>query len=145
LSKQTFWLSFIKIGLQMWPLEWKEKFPKIWPGDLVFDPTWPIFELLLDILLKQTFWPSSIKIGLQMWHLEFKQEFPKIWAGDLVFDPTWPVFERGLDIINIMLPREKSICHTGVGAFQGYFKPKKWQGKFKKSMLIFCIMTYNTN
>jgi len=34
----------------MWPLECKQEFPKIWPGDLVFDPTWPIFELGLDIV-----------------------------------------------------------------------------------------------
>jgi len=24
------------------------EFSKIWPGDLVFDPTWPIFKLGLD-------------------------------------------------------------------------------------------------
>jgi len=34
----------------MWPLECKQEFPKIWPGNLVFDPTWPIFELDLDIV-----------------------------------------------------------------------------------------------
>ena len=33
----------------MWPLECKQEFPKIYPGDLVFDQTWPIFELDLDI------------------------------------------------------------------------------------------------
>jgi len=33
----------------MWPLECKQEFPKIWPGDLVFEPTWPIFELGLEI------------------------------------------------------------------------------------------------
>jgi len=26
------------------------EFFQIWPGDLVFDPTWPIFELGLDIV-----------------------------------------------------------------------------------------------
>jgi len=34
----------------MWPLECKQEFPKIWPGDLVFYPKWPIFELGLDIV-----------------------------------------------------------------------------------------------
>jgi len=44
----------------MLPLECKQEFHKIWPGDLVFDqawpgdlfvnPTWPIFELGLDIV-----------------------------------------------------------------------------------------------
>jgi len=28
------------------------EFSKIWPGDLVFDPTWPIFEIGLDIVKK---------------------------------------------------------------------------------------------
>ena len=27
-----------------------KEFSKIWPSDLVFDPTWPIFELSLDIV-----------------------------------------------------------------------------------------------
>ena len=33
----------------MWPLECKQEFPKIGPGDLVLKPTRPIFELGLDI------------------------------------------------------------------------------------------------
>jgi len=50
LSKQTFWQSFINIWSQIWPLECKQEFSKIWPGDLDFHPTWPIFELGLDIV-----------------------------------------------------------------------------------------------
>jgi len=34
----------------MWPLECKQEFSKIWPGDLVFYPMWPIFELGLNIV-----------------------------------------------------------------------------------------------
>jgi len=34
----------------MWPLECKQEFPKICPGDLVFDVTWVIFEFSLDIV-----------------------------------------------------------------------------------------------
>jgi len=34
----------------MWPLECKQEFPKICPGDLVFDLTWPILEFGLDIV-----------------------------------------------------------------------------------------------
>jgi len=49
LLRQTIWSSFIKIRSQCWPLECKQEFPKIWPGDLVFYPTWPIFKLGLDI------------------------------------------------------------------------------------------------
>ena len=34
--------------LKMWPLERTQRFSKIWPSDLVFDPTWPIFKLVRD-------------------------------------------------------------------------------------------------
>ena len=40
----------MSIRLKMWPLERTQGFPKIWPGDLVFDPTGPIFELVWDII-----------------------------------------------------------------------------------------------
>jgi len=77
----------------MGPLECKQEFPKICPGDLVFDPTWPIFELGLDIaktniLIKF----HQNRVANLASRLE-KKEFPKIWPGDLVFDPTWPIFE----------------------------------------------------
>jgi len=34
----------------MWPLGYKQECPKIWPGDLVFKPMWPVSELDLDIV-----------------------------------------------------------------------------------------------
>jgi hypothetical protein len=34
----------------MWPLECKQDFSKIWPSDLLFDPTPPTFELNRDII-----------------------------------------------------------------------------------------------
>ena len=33
----------------MWPLEGKQDFSKIWPSDLLFDPTEPMIELDRDI------------------------------------------------------------------------------------------------
>ena len=33
------------------PLECTQGFFKIWPSDLVFDPTWPSFKLDLDIMM----------------------------------------------------------------------------------------------
>ena len=33
----------------MWPQESKQEFSKIWPGDLLVNPTSPIFKLGLDI------------------------------------------------------------------------------------------------
>ena len=37
------------ITSKMWPLE-SYDFPLSWPGDLVLDPKWPIFELDLDFI-----------------------------------------------------------------------------------------------
>ena len=36
----------------MWPMEHTQDFSKIWPGDLEFDPTWPIFHMKTNILTK---------------------------------------------------------------------------------------------
>ena len=38
------------IGLKMWPPEHTQSFSKIWPSDLVFDPTWHIFKLGQDFI-----------------------------------------------------------------------------------------------
>ena len=40
----------MKIGTKLWPLECKQDFTLIWPGDLLFDPTQPIIELVRDII-----------------------------------------------------------------------------------------------
>ena len=34
----------------MWPVSSSQAFSMIWPTDLVYDMTWPIFELDLDIV-----------------------------------------------------------------------------------------------
>ena len=36
---------------KLFPLECTQDFSKIWPSDLVFDPTWPSFDLDLDIMI----------------------------------------------------------------------------------------------
>ena len=35
---------------KMWPLECKQDFSKIWPSDLLFDPTQPMITLDQDIV-----------------------------------------------------------------------------------------------
>ena len=45
-----FWPISMKIGAKLWPLECSKDFSMIWPTDLVFDPTSPIFELDWDIV-----------------------------------------------------------------------------------------------
>ena len=42
----------MKIETKMWPLESEQRLKEIWPSDLVFDPTWPIFKPDLDIKKK---------------------------------------------------------------------------------------------
>ena len=49
LSRQTFW-RFTSIWLKMWPLQHTQGLSKIWPSDLVFDPTWPNFKLIRDFI-----------------------------------------------------------------------------------------------
>ena len=44
------WSSLMKTGSKLWPLECQQGFSLIWPTDLVFDPTWPRFELGLKII-----------------------------------------------------------------------------------------------
>ena len=39
------WPSLMKIGPKLWPLECSQGFSKIWPTDLVFNPTWSILDL----------------------------------------------------------------------------------------------------
>ena len=57
-SRQRFLLSFLIIRLKMWPQERIHGYSKIWPSDLVFDPTWPISKHIWDSS-RQTFWPVT--------------------------------------------------------------------------------------
>ena len=101
--------EFIKVNIltkfnELWsklcPYSVHNDFYKICPSNLVFDPTWPIFELNLDltrinILTKfQEFW---IKIV----HSRVYTRFSKTWTSDLVFDPTWPSFNPDQDFMRI--------------------------------------------
>ena len=43
-------IKFHKDLWKMWPLKYSQGFSIIWPGDLVFTPSWPRFELNLDII-----------------------------------------------------------------------------------------------
>ena len=46
-SEHVSWLSDWKCAK---PLERTQGFSKIWPSDLVFDPTWPIFKVIQDFI-----------------------------------------------------------------------------------------------
>ena len=84
----------------MWSLECAQAISKIWPSDLLFDPTWPNIELDLDfvkinILSKfEEDWAKTVSCRVI-------HDFPKIWPSDLLIDPAWPSFEFGLDFVKI--------------------------------------------
>ena len=41
----------MSFGLKLCPLECTQSFSKIWPSNLIFDPTLPNFEFDLDIMM----------------------------------------------------------------------------------------------
>ena len=86
------WPIFMSITLKMWPLERIHGFYRIWPSDLVFDPTWHSFELVQD-LIEADILTIFMNIWLKMLPIERTQDFCKIWPSDLVFDRTIPIFQ----------------------------------------------------
>ena len=89
----------MNIRSKMWPLECSQLFPLIWPHVLVFDPTWPMTKLDLDIIKINCLIKFDEDQQKNVMCLECSQGFPSIWPRDLVYDPRWPMFELDLDII----------------------------------------------
>ena len=89
------------IGPKLWPLECSQCFSMIWPTDLVFDPTWPIFKLDWDTChddhSEHVWWWLDQNCGLWSVH----KVYSMIWPTDLVFNPTWPIFKLDWDIFTI--------------------------------------------
>ena len=75
-------------------------FCKIWPSNLVFDPTWPTSECVRDFI-KTNILTRFHDYLSEMWPQKHIQGFSNIWSSDLVFDPTWlisnliPNFHQG--------------------------------------------------
>ena len=106
------------IASKMWLLECKQGFLLIWPSDLVFDPTWPSFELDLEFI------KTNIMSNI---HDEcFKNVTARVltrFSADLarwptvVFDPTWPSFELDLELIKTnILSKIHDDCFKNVTA-----------------------------
>ena len=55
----------MNIKAKLRPLEGEQGFKEIWPSDLVFDATWPMFELDWDIT-KRSILVKTIKIRANM-------------------------------------------------------------------------------
>ena len=87
------WLSLIKIGPKLWPLECSQGFSMVWPTDLVF---WPGMIHIWS-------WPSLMKIGQKLWLLECSQGFSMICPSGLVFDQRSPIFKLDWDIVKMII------------------------------------------
>ena len=86
------------IASKMWPLECSQDFLLVWPGDLVFDPTWPSFKPDLEII-KTNILSKIHDDCLKNVTARVLTTFLLIWPGDLVFDSKWPSFELNVEII----------------------------------------------
>ena len=78
----------------MWPLEWTQAFSMIWPSDLLFDLTWPNFELVRDfvknnILTKfQVDWTENVGSGVYTSVFYDLTWWPTFWSHVAQFQ-TW--------------------------------------------------------
>ena len=83
---------------KMWPLECKQGFQLIWPDDLDFDPTWPSFTHILE-LIKTNILSKIHDYCFKNVTARVLTRFSADLARDLVFDPKWPSFKLDLEII----------------------------------------------
>ena len=96
-SRQKLCTSFLSISLKTWSLEHTQGFSKVWPSDLVFDPTWPNFTLVRDFMktnILTNFHDNRTENVASRVYTRFFKIF------DLVFDPKWPIFKHDQDFIN---------------------------------------------
>ena len=86
------------IDWKMWPLECKQGFLLIWPGDLVFDSKWPSFKPDLEII-KTNILSKIHDDCLKNVTTRMLTRF----SADLAWWPSfltkWPSFELDLEII----------------------------------------------
>ena len=98
LWRTSFWANLKIIGLKMWPQEYSIVFSLTWSGDLLFDPTWPSFELVgeivEDIILSKFEVDQAENVASRV-----LQGFSMIWSCDLLFDQTWPSFKLDRDFV----------------------------------------------
>ena len=103
LSRTSFWASLKLFGLKMWPLKCPQGFSIIWSCDLLFDPTWPSFELDQDIVKMIILSKSDEDWTNTVASIACSQGFSMICPTDLVFDLTWPIFKLDRDIVKVII------------------------------------------
>ena len=97
----------------MWPLEFSQCFPLIWPCDLVFDPTWPSFNRDPDFIERNLLTEideNLVKTVTSTVFTRFSFNLT-LWPS---FRPTWSSFERDPELIetNILTKLDKNRVKT---------------------------------
>ena len=102
MSLWSFWASLMKIGPKLWALECSEGFYMIWPTDLVFDWTWPMFEHDRDIVKMIILSKVDDDWTKTMAPRVFTRFFYDLtyWPN---FDSTSPIFKPDRDIVNMII------------------------------------------
>ena len=96
---KQFWQIFMMIGCIMWPVLCSQDFSMIWPTDLLFDLTWPIFKLDLDIvkmIILSKFdknWTKSVASRVFTRFFFDLAYWPSFWP-DMTHIRTWPRYCR---------------------------------------------------
>ena len=95
LSRWSFWASLMKIGPKLWHLKCSQCFSMIWTTDLVFDPTFPIFEVVRDIvkmIILSKFdddWTKTVASRVFTMFFYDLTYWPSFWP-DMTHTRTWP-------------------------------------------------------
>ena len=104
LSKLDLDIFKISTTVKIVPYIAHKVFSRIWPSDLLFDPTWPISKFDLDtikIYILVIFQEDRLKtVG----PTSFISVLSKIWPSDLLLNVTLPIFttDLGISMTNIL-------------------------------------------
>ena len=92
-SEQVWWW----LDHKLWPLECSQGFSMIWPTDLLFDPTWPIFELDRDIVMMIILskfdddWTKTVASRMFTRFFYDLTYWPTFWS-DMTHIQSWPTY-----------------------------------------------------
>ena len=110
-------IKFHEFGTQNVASRAYTRLSAIWPGDLVFDPIWPIFKLIRDYV-KAKFWSSFISIVQKMWPAEHTQG--KMLMTD---DTWWTPYDHKSSLWALCARVSSKLCGKGRKCWQPAFSP----------------------